>query len=48
MTEILTSYACGTWTAPAADTSGTAQPSVRTICDPATGTALAGVPSRRW
>lgn len=45
MTEILTSYACGTWTAPAADTSGTAQPSVRTICDPATGTELAGVSS---
>lgn len=45
MIEILTSYACGTWTAPAADTSGTAQPSVRTICDPATGTELAGVSS---
>ncbi|MCT1690350.1 phenylacetic acid degradation bifunctional protein PaaZ [Brevibacterium sp. p3-SID960] len=52
MTEILTSYTCGTWTAPAADTSGTAddtsqgsQPPVRTICDPATGTAVAGVSS---
>lgn len=45
MIEILTSYACGTWTAPAADTSGTSQPSVRTICDPATGTELAGVSS---
>lgn len=44
MTEILTSYVCGKWTAPAADTPAV-HSAVRTISDPATGTALAGVSS---